>query len=523
MPKFSTFLKKKDWIGALAILELEKHLEQKETKLWSAYCNFHIGEYNSAITTYNSLLKKKNYNKEIHLYKSLCLYAQCDYENAKKEALKGPENSLQIRIMYHLSQKMADDSTLMNYHHKIGESDADQLCLAAIHYLRGHFDECIDIYKKLLMENKKNLALHVYLALCYYRQEYYEISQDNLKLYLDEYPESIFAQNLKACNLLHLATGKEAEDELLKLESRYEGGDIYEDNDLLRHNRSAIRNGENALKIFPPLMELYPEAKLNLVIYHLKKGEVELAYKIIHDLEPKSPKEYTLKGVVYALYGQKKNSQEFISKSQQYFQLIGSSATECDTISGRQCVASFLFLKKQYEDVNIYLKTIKEFMETDDDFNWNYGISLAETGNYKEAEERLELIQNENYRTEYIYNSWLAKCYILNEKPENAWNLYLEMDTSNDTLKLLNLIGNESYKNGFFYYALKAFDILERLDNEDHSHAKVAAAVGIFKEFLLQKCEQDKFEECIAILRASNKFVHVEHCLKVLESFLQEE
>ncbi len=68
----------------------------------------------------------------------------------------------------------------MSYHHKLGESEEDQLCLAAIHYLRGHYDDCIDIYKKLLQENKKNLSLHVYLALCYYRQEYYEISQDNL-------------------------------------------------------------------------------------------------------------------------------------------------------------------------------------------------------------------------------------------------------------------------------------------------------------------------------------------------------
>ena len=52
----------------------------------------------------------------------------------------------------------------------------------------------------------------------------------------------------------------------------YEGGNIYEDNDLLRHNKCVIRNGEDALKVFPPLMELYPEAKLNLVIHYLKNN-----------------------------------------------------------------------------------------------------------------------------------------------------------------------------------------------------------------------------------------------------------
>lgn len=76
----------------------------------------------------------------------------------------------------------------MTYHHKLGEGFEDQLCLAAIHYLRGHYDDCIEIYKKLLMENKNCHALHVYLALCYYRQDYYDISQDNLSAYLDQYP-----------------------------------------------------------------------------------------------------------------------------------------------------------------------------------------------------------------------------------------------------------------------------------------------------------------------------------------------
>ena len=41
------------------------------------------------------------------------------------------------------------------------------------------------------------------------------------------------------------------------------------------------------------------------------------------------------------------------------------------------------FLLKQFEDVNIYLNSIKAYMYNDDDFNWNHGISLAQTGNFK--------------------------------------------------------------------------------------------------------------------------------------------
>ena len=38
----------------------------------------------------------------------------------------------------------------MNYHHKLGDSLQDQLCMASIFYIREHFDESIEIYKKIL-------------------------------------------------------------------------------------------------------------------------------------------------------------------------------------------------------------------------------------------------------------------------------------------------------------------------------------------------------------------------------------
>ena len=38
---------------------------------------------------------------------------------------------------------------------------------------------------------------------------------------------------------------------------------------------------------------------------------------------------------------------------------VGASASECDTIPGRQCMASCFFLLKQFDDVNIYLSSVK--------------------------------------------------------------------------------------------------------------------------------------------------------------------
>lgn len=53
--------------------------------------------------------------------------------------------------------------------------------------------------------------------------------------------------------------------------------------------------------------------------------------------------------------GQASGSQEQLKAAQQYFQLVGSSPTECDTIPGRQAMASCFFLLKQFEDVLVFL------------------------------------------------------------------------------------------------------------------------------------------------------------------------
>ena len=169
-------------------------------------------------------------------------------------------------------------------------------------------------------------------------------------------------------------------------------------------------------------MDFLPEARLNLVIYYLRHDAIEEAYELVKDLEPASPQEYILKGIVNACVGQATSSREHLKMAQQFFQLVGASASECDTIPGRQCMASCFFLLKQFEDVNIYLNSIKSYLYNDDDFNYNYGISLAATGQYQEAEETLQLVQDERYRSDYIFLSWLARCYVMIKKPRHAWS-----------------------------------------------------------------------------------------------------
>ncbi|TNM86138.1 hypothetical protein fugu_008409 [Takifugu bimaculatus] len=249
--------------------------------------------------------------------------------------------------------------------------------------------------------------------------------------------------------------------------------------ELIRHNLVVFRGGEGALQVLPPLIDVIPEARLNLVIYYLRQDDVQEAYNLIRDVVPVTPQEYILLGVVNAALGQDIGSRDHLKTAQQFFQLVGGSASECDTIPGRQCMASCFFLLRQFEDVLIYLNSIKSYFYNDDAFNFNYAQAKAALGSYQEAEEFFLMIQSEKIKKDYVYLSWLARCYIMNQKAQLAWELYLKMGTSSDSFSLLHVIANDCFKMGQFYYAAKAFDALEKLDpDSDYGKAREEPALA---------------------------------------------
>ncbi len=150
--------------------------------------------------------------------------------------------------------------------------------MAAIHYLRSHFQEATDIYKRLLLENRDDLALNVYVAMCYYKLDYYDVSLEILAVYLQAHPDSAIAVNLKACNHFRLYNGRAAEAELKVLTDQ---GHNINANDLIRHNMVVFSQGESALKVLPQLVDFIPEARLNLVIYYLRHDGMQDAYELI--------------------------------------------------------------------------------------------------------------------------------------------------------------------------------------------------------------------------------------------------
>jgi len=506
-PELQNFLDECDYIGAITLLEFEKKAKEERPSLqhWLGFCYFHNGDYRKAIDLYDEVLASRDADPVVHVYKACCLYALCLYDEAEVAAKQGPDTPLKSRVLFHTAHKRNDETAMMSYHQVLSDSTEDQLCLAAIQYLRGHFQEATDIYKRLLVENREHYALNVYIALCYYKLDYYDVALEILQGYLATQPNSITAVNLKACSHFQLYNGKAAEAELRVLQQAANSGTLFQDHDLLRHNLVVFRNGENALQVLPPLLEIIPEAKLNLVIYYLRIDEVTEAYNLVKDLEPTVPREYILKGVVFAVIGQKNGSHEHLKLAQQLFQLVGASASEADTIPGRQCMASCFFLLRQFEDVLVYLKSIKPYFTNDDDFNWNFGIALASAGDFKEAKEALHMVQNEKYRAEFCYVSWLARCYVNSNEPGLAWEMYVRMDTSNDSFNLLHLIANDCYKMGHFYYACKAFDVLERLDPDpEFWEGKRGAAVGVFQKVVAKKETADNLQEVVNLLRSSN-------------------
>lgn len=67
---------------------------------------------------------------------------------------KVPQDDLKTRLNFHLSHKLGDETSLMEHHQQLQDVLDDQLSLAAIHYLRAHYQEAIDIYKRLLLQNR---------------------------------------------------------------------------------------------------------------------------------------------------------------------------------------------------------------------------------------------------------------------------------------------------------------------------------------------------------------------------------
>lgn len=135
---------------------------------------------------------------------------------------------------------------------------------------------------------------------------------------------------------------------------------------------------------------------------------------------------------------------------------------------------------------------------------WNFGLTLAAVGNYREAEETLLLVQSRELTSDFCYVSWLARCYVMNRKARQAWELYLNLDASPDSLVLLQLIANDCYRTGAFYWAAKAFDCLERMEEDpEYWEGKRGACIGVLQQVIAGAEQREALRDVVAMLRSS--------------------
>ena len=149
-PSLEEFLDKRDYTGALALLEFKLRCQDGDMKdllMWIGYCSFHLGNFRRSEEAYKELFDAYPVGDEIHLYQACCYFYQQMYEEAEKSALEAPTSELKTRLLFNIAHRTGDEEKLMKYHHDLKDRKADQLSLAAVHYLRSHHQE-VHIYRR---------------------------------------------------------------------------------------------------------------------------------------------------------------------------------------------------------------------------------------------------------------------------------------------------------------------------------------------------------------------------------------
>ena len=84
--------------------------------------------------------------------------------------------------------------------------------------------------------------------------------------------------------------------------------------------------------------------------------------KLMKEVAPTSSQDYFLQSVTNLAIGRQVDSRDHLKVAQQYFQLLlGASASEWDTITSRQCMASCICVLRQFDDVLIYHSLMRAY------------------------------------------------------------------------------------------------------------------------------------------------------------------
>ena len=494
----------RDYMGAVTFIEfIRDELNQpytRELALWHGYCLFHCGQYSEAIELYEKLLKQDPTDTVLYLYIASCQFYNQDYEEARASALKGPECDFRTRLIFHIAHQMNDEQELFKAHSQLVGTLENQLSLAAIHYMRSHYNDAIEIYQRLLLQHPDFLALNVYIAMCQFKLDMWEESNEAVDLYLGENSDSAVALNLKSCDYLRLFDPEIAESQLLQIKKFSSAAYDFVDA-LVTHNLCIFKDGIDGFTVLPKLINALPEARYNLAVLYMRNNNPKEANEILQDYQPVELNETILRGTVLLALGQLNSEASQIEEANSTFAEVGEMENVKDTVPGRECLASTKFIVGEYEETLRVLQTIEELVSDVDEYNYDKGMTLCSLSKWAEAERYMLLVKNPAYTKEIYYCSWLCRCYIKNNKPEAAWNLYVDATSTDDSKTLLHIIASDCFSSGLYYYAMRAYDVLSKYETDPHfKDGLIASAVGVFRSVLTKKETSDKLSEVINVL-----------------------
>lgn len=190
LPKLLDLVEARDWVGARVIQELlllgggQEPAERPGTaEAWLAYCNFHQGDFAAALRGYEALAAAgAKSDPQTALGAAACHCYLGQHRTALEVAERGAASAFRTRLLLHAANALGDEERVLECRKLLSGGVEDQLSLAAIHFRRGHFQEATDIYKRFLLNDKSLVALNIYIALCYSRLDYYDVSQEILKV-----------------------------------------------------------------------------------------------------------------------------------------------------------------------------------------------------------------------------------------------------------------------------------------------------------------------------------------------------
>jgi len=74
-------------------------------------------------------------------------------DESRKELNQAPNSTLNSRLKFHMSQTSGDDDNMVSYN-LLNDTSENLLCMASVHFERKNYDEAIDIYKRIIIDEK---------------------------------------------------------------------------------------------------------------------------------------------------------------------------------------------------------------------------------------------------------------------------------------------------------------------------------------------------------------------------------